>query len=89
MYRSYFIFHIKRILNQLGYDTSFYSGHSFRIGAATTAVSCRLEDHLIRTLGRLSSDCYRTYNHTPEQVLKSAQNAILENFEVYRTGEVH
>ena len=80
MYRSYFIFHIKCILNQLGYDTSFYSGHSFRISAAKTAASCRLEDHLIRTLGRWSLDCYRTYIHTPEQVLKSAQNAILENF---------
>ena len=78
MCRSYFVLHVKSILAQLGYDTSSYNSHSFRIGASTTAASCRLEDHLIRTLGRWSSDCYRTYIHTPQQVLKSAQNAILQ-----------
>ena len=57
---NYFVSHVRCILTQIGMDTTHYSGHSFRIGAASTACAARLEDHLIRTLGRWSSDCYRT-----------------------------
>lgn len=78
MCRSYFILHVKLILSRLGYNTVGYSGHSFRIGAASTAASCRLEDHLIRTLGRWSSDCYRTYIRTPLQVIRDAQSSLLQ-----------
>ena len=37
----------------------------FRIGAATTAASCGVPDHLIITLGRWSSDAYQVYIRTP------------------------
>ena len=73
--RAYFMMHIKHILARLGYDNTNYSGHSLRIGAATSASAARLEDHLIQTLGRWSSDCYKTYIHTPTQVIKEAQLA--------------
>ena len=34
--RDYFVRCIKDILSKLGFDSEAYSGHSFRIGAATT-----------------------------------------------------
>ena len=52
------------ILNGAGYSGS-YSGHSFRIGAATTATARGVPDHLIKTLGLWSSDAYQIYIRTP------------------------
>ena len=40
-----------------------YTGHSFHIGTATSAASRGLPDHLIKTLGRWSSDAYQIYIH--------------------------
>ena len=75
--RSVFMFHVKHLISKLGLNTSHYTGHSFRIGAGTSASSTRLEDHLIKTLGRWSSDCYKTYIRTPKRVIQEAQNALL------------
>ena len=51
----------RKLLAQAGFNASNYAGHSYRIGAATTAAAAELPSWLIRTLGRWSSDCYDTH----------------------------
>ena len=74
--RTFFISKVKIMLDKLGFNSEHYNGHSFRIGAATTGSAVRLEDHLLKTLGRWSSNCYTTYIHTPAQVIQKAQIAM-------------
>lgn len=77
--RGYFISTLRSALTALGYNSSSYSGHSFRIGAATSAARCQLPDHLIQTLGRWSSDCYRVYIRTSSNTLCHAQHQLAHN----------
>ncbi|XP_052277466.1 uncharacterized protein LOC127876350 [Dreissena polymorpha] len=74
--RTKFISNLKHVLRSIGMDDSKYNGHSFRIGAATTCAKLRIEDHLIKTLGRWSSDCYTTYIHTDKTTIQHAQKAM-------------
>ena len=76
--RSFFISHIKTLLQSLGYDPNKYNGHSFRIGAATS-VATKINDHLIQTLGRWNSSCYTRYIHTSQSTIKKAQFALITN----------
>lgn len=76
MTRNYFINKLKQILKVLGYDDKNFNGHSFRIGAATSAASGKVNDHMIKTLGRWSSDCYSRYIRTDDVTLARAQKAM-------------
>ena len=49
---------VQAALAHVGVDPSSYTGHSFRIGAATTAAARGLEDSVIKTLGRWESSAY-------------------------------
>ena len=57
-------------------DVAHISGHSMRIGAATTAAAAKTPDHLIQTLGRWQSNCYVRYIHTPKSFICQAQSNI-------------
>ena len=60
---------LKEALTTMGVDERNYSGHSFRIGAATTAAACGIQDSLIKTLGRWESAAYTLYIQTPRETL--------------------
>lgn len=72
MSRNWFLEKLQALLNRLGYTNKF-TGHSFRSGAATTAAKANIPDHLIKTLGRWSSDCYCRYVKTPQTLIRDAQ----------------
>lgn len=74
--RNFFISKLKQLFNSLGYRNKKYNGHSFRIGAATSAAFGNVEDHMIKTLGRWKSDCYNRYNRTDDDTLSCAQQAM-------------
>ena len=54
--RSHLVKQVRQALSQKGIDVSKYSGHSFRIGAATTAAG--IPETTIKMLGRWESTAY-------------------------------
>ena len=49
--------HVRLALLRANLPADNYAGHSFRIGATTTAASSGIEDSTIQTLGRWQSSC--------------------------------
>ena len=76
--KASFIDQVRKAMAAAGVDYKNYSGHSFRIGAATTAHARGISDATIQMLGRWESSAYRRYVKTPRQALAacSAQLAI-------------
>ena len=64
-----FIENIKEALKAAGLDPKLYAGHSFRIGAATSAAECGINDSTIKMLGRWESTAYQIYIKTPRDKL--------------------
>ena len=69
---------IKSALQSQGVDPTHYSGHSFRIGAATTAAACGIGDATIQTLGCWKSDSYVRYIRIPRQELAQLASRLAE-----------
>ena len=69
--RKWFVDQIQAALTRVGINAAAYSGHSFRIGAATTAAASGVSDSLIKTLGRWSSDAFQLYIRIPQSELAS------------------
>ena len=67
---------VQLALSQTGVDATKDTGHSFRIGAATTAASRGLEDSLIKTLGRWESSAYLRYIRIPREQLANYTRAM-------------
>ncbi len=64
-----FVRAIRVVLDSSGMEANKYAGHSFRIGAATTAARAGLPAYLIKTLGRWQSEAYLVYIRTPRDTL--------------------
>lgn len=71
--RTKFLCYLKQVMCRLGYDEHKFSGHSFRIGAATSAAAANMEDHMIQTLGRWSSSCFQLYIRVDQAAIRKAQ----------------
>ena len=67
--KSVFVSEIKRAPRACRLDQAAYSGHSFRIGAATAAARAGLPDSTIQTLGRWSNAAFLAYIRTPREQL--------------------
>ena len=75
--RDRFVSALQRALADAGIDSSLYAGHSFRVGAATTAALQGLQDSLIKTLGRWESSAYQIYIRTPRSTLISVARSLV------------
>ena len=62
--RSAVIFLLRDIVRLVGLPFHSLKGHTFRIGAASTAAALGLPDWLIKIIGRWYSDCYQLYIRT-------------------------
>ena len=75
--RQRLVLEVRKALSCTTLDTSRFNGHSFRIGAATTASENGFEDSLIQTLGRWRSSAFTTYINTPTSTLLSISSRLL------------
>jgi hypothetical protein len=65
------------LLSMGGLNSTEYAGHSFRIGAATSAAAANLPPWLIKVLGRWSSDCFERYIKTPVSILAQVSQRLI------------
>ena len=76
--RGRFTSETRLLLSKGGLDSSEFAGHSFRIGAVTTAALANLPPWLIKVLGRWSSDCFERYIKTPPSVLAQVPQTLID-----------
>ena len=74
--RDAFVREVRRALSVAGVNADLYSGHSFRIGAATVAAAAGIEDSTIMTLDRWNSSAYLRYIRTPRELLASLSKRL-------------
>lgn len=67
----------RSLLSRAGLDSSQYAGHSYRIGAATSAASANIPSWLIKVLGRWSSDCFERYIKVPHSMISGVSEKLV------------
>ena len=74
--KSAFVLALRELLTEAGMEARLFSGHSFCIGAATTAAMAGLQDSSIQALGRWSSYAFQAYVRTPRQQLAMFSHSL-------------
>uniref|UniRef100_A0A1X7T011 Tyr recombinase domain-containing protein n=1 Tax=Amphimedon queenslandica TaxID=400682 RepID=A0A1X7T011_AMPQE len=74
--RDFFVHLLKEALGRCGIDSGGYSGHSFRIGAATSAAQAGVPDHIIKAMGRWESEAYQTYIRSSPSTLAAVASSL-------------
>ena len=82
--RDNFVARLRRVLATFIPDANDYSGHSFRIGAATTAALAGVPDHIIKMMGRWQSEAYTLYVRQSRESLASISNTLTSSSSVSR-----
>ena len=74
--RGRFVSEVRKAITEMGHNGALYAGHSFQIGAATTAAQKGVQDFLIKTLGRWERAAYTGYIRTPPEVFCGVANTL-------------
>ena len=74
--KARFVEGVRSALARAGVRQTGYSGHSFRIGAATAAAQVGLPDSMIQALGRWSTPAFLRYIRTPREELAQFSNSL-------------
>ena len=70
---------LRNVLTNAGIDCTQYYGHSFRIGAATTAAAKGISDSTFKVFGRWSSDSYKRYIRLPHSELTHISSELIKD----------
>jgi hypothetical protein len=74
--RPQLVSELRKSLSLAGLEPEKYAGHSFRIGAATTAAACGVPVDVIKTLGRWKSQAYQLYVRIPDTQLAEISKSL-------------
>ena len=74
--RQLLVHNLRSVLAEANVDCARYSGHSFRIGAATTAIARGISESTVQTLGRWASDSFKRYIRIPREDLAHVSHQL-------------
>ena len=77
--RCYFVSQVQSILSTAGVHGPNFNGHSFRIGAATTASAVGIPEATIKVLGRWKSMAYQQYVRPSNSTLAGVAPCLLSS----------